>query len=67
MTSPPNKGNGRGILWLKEHAGYQGEACLMWPLFRDPRRGYGVVGINGRLHKAHRVMCEMVRGQPPES
>lgn len=65
-TAPCNaKGKGVGITWLRTHSTYQGNDCLIWPLFRDPRRGYGVVGFNGKIFKAHRLMCEMVNGSPP--
>jgi hypothetical protein len=37
----------------------------MWPFYRDRRRGYGIVSINGHLHKAHRVMCELAHGEAP--
>jgi hypothetical protein len=57
MTSPPNKGNGRGINFLRSLIGHQGDDCIIWPMTRS--RGYGTVGLNGKLHKAHRIMCEL--------
>jgi hypothetical protein len=64
MTTPYNKGNGRGIRWIREHVGYVGDECLPWPMSRDDK-GHGIVGWNGRVHKAARLMCEFVNGPPP--
>lgn len=59
------KGKGKGIVWLREHAAYEGDDCLIWPFFRLQPGGYGSFGFNGRLYYAHRMMCEMVHGAPP--
>ena len=59
----PNKGKGEGLRWIRAHVGYDGDECLIWPLSRS--RGYAQVGINGKLLKASRVMCEMAKGPPP--
>lgn len=51
--------------WLREHVAHQGDDCLIWPFFRDPRTGYGRAGIGaGRVGYAHRMMCEAVHGAP---
>lgn len=57
------KGNGKGIAFLRAHVAYQGDDCLPWPFCRI--RGYGSVSVNGTIFKAHRLMCEMFRGQAP--
>jgi hypothetical protein len=62
----PRKGNGAGIQWLREHASYSGDDCLIWPFFIDPHRGYGVLGLDGKIVKASRVMCELVNGPAPD-
>lgn len=62
MSEPYNKGKGFGLAWLRQHADHKSDDCLVWPLFRDPLRGYGVVGVNGQLFKAHRLMCEIAHG-----
>lgn len=52
------------LLWLKEHVDYDGPDCLIWPWSRFTT-GYGQVGIDRKVHGAHRVMCELVNGPPP--
>ncbi len=58
------RGKGRALAWLREHASYQGDDCLLWP-FSKYRGGYGQFGLNGKLCKAHRYMCELVHGPAP--
>jgi hypothetical protein len=65
MAKSPMAGKGANLQWLKDHVSYRGDECLVWPFCRD-RHGYGQVGINGKLHRAHRVMCELVNGPAPE-
>lgn len=62
---PPNKNKGDGIEFLRRHVMHDGDDCVMWPLYREPRRGYGIIGYLGRTHKAHRLMCELAHGAPP--
>lgn len=53
------------LAWIKRHVGYADEACLLWPFGRD-NKGYGILTVgNGKITKAHRVMCEMVHGPAP--
>lgn len=58
------RGSGKGIAWLRENANYNGQSCLRWPFSRD-RDGYGQFGLNGRVLKAHRWMCEATHGTAP--
>lgn len=58
------KGRGAGYLWLQQHVNFNGEECLIWPLTKDGQ-GRGAVGVNGKLLRAHRVMCELVHGPAP--
>ncbi len=37
----------------------------MWP-FSHNGLGYGRLGVNGKGSYAHRVMCELAHGKPPE-
>jgi hypothetical protein len=37
--------------------------CLIWPFFRD-KHGRGVLHQEGE-HYAHRLMCKLVKGEPP--
>ncbi|WP_192248406.1 HNH endonuclease [Mesorhizobium caraganae] len=55
--------------WLEEHLNYTGDDCLKWP-FSTKSSGYGQIGTGekrGRPTYAHRVMCQMVHGDPPTS
>lgn len=50
------------LQWL---VGHKGHACVTWPFARN-ENGYGQVYYEDRLHKAHRVMCILAHGEPPE-
>lgn len=58
---------GKSVLleWLMAHVGYTGDGCLTWPFGRN-EKGYGQVLYDGRIQKAHRVMCILAKGEPPE-
>lgn len=58
-----NKGKSKGKDWLDAHIGFDGPDCLIWPFAKN--RGYGQFGLNNKMHKAHRVMCEMINGPAP--
>lgn len=60
---PPNRGRGKGIMFLRAHVDHQGDDCLLWPW--SAPNGYGEMGYCGRLYYAHRLMCEMVHGEAP--
>lgn len=59
----PNAGKGKCIAWIREHASHTGGRCLTWPYSKC--RGYGNFGHMGKIHYAHRYMCELVNGPPP--
>lgn len=59
-----NKGKGKCIAWIRAHLDYQGDECLPWPFSRQPS-GYGSFGYLGKLHYAHRFICEATHGPPP--
>lgn len=62
MTS---KGEGKAYRWLLAHKDYQHDDwCLVWPFARD-KHGRGLLGCNGEHHWAHRLMCRLVKGEPP--
>lgn len=54
---------GEPLKWIKDHAAYEGDDCLIWP-FERPHGGYGTVRHKGRRRVASRVMCEIVHGEP---
>lgn len=58
------RGKGRGLRWLKDNVNYSGQECLIWPWSRN-HQGYGQVGYNGKVHKAHRLMCTLSNGEAP--
>lgn len=51
--------------WLKERVNYANDDCLIWPFFRDPRKGYGKMGYLGKIWWAHRLMCTFAHGPAP--
>jgi hypothetical protein len=55
------KGSGKGLAWIKENISYVGENCLIWPYSKEGN-GYGQLGYNGQIWKAHKLMCAMVYG-----
>lgn len=62
----PNKGNGKGAKFIREHLAYEGDDCLMWPYFINPETGYAYLGFNGKVVRAHKLMCIMVHGEPSD-
>lgn len=60
MTTRP----GKGMVWIQANVSHDGDACLLWPFFRD-KNGYGRVGRNNKILWAHRVMCELAHGAAP--
>lgn len=63
----PNAGrtpNGLAVTWLREHAEYTGEECLIYPFPRGDD-GYGRVTFDQRPKTANYVMCELAHGAPP--
>jgi hypothetical protein len=44
---------------------YAGDDCLKWP-FAQNGNGYGQIWRSGRNVQAHRLICELVNGSPPD-
>jgi hypothetical protein len=61
---PWNKGKGETLRWMHEHVAYDGDKCLRWP-FSYNWNGYGHIGVNRAVIKAHRFMCILAHGEPP--
>jgi hypothetical protein len=55
---------GTPLVWLKQHIGYRGSECLIWPFSIKPD-GYAQVRFNGASTNAHRVMCMLAHGECP--
>ena len=50
--------------FLLAHKSYTGDDCLIWPNRRN-NFGYGEAYVDGKMRRAHRVMCHLVHGAPP--
>lgn len=59
------RGEGDGIKFILAHVAYESDECLIWPFSRNPQHGRGVVGYDGKIEYAHRVMCRLAHGEPP--
>lgn len=56
---------GEGVAFLENTAFiYEGDECLLWPFGRDGN-GRAQLHYEGRMRKAHRVVCERTHGAPP--
>lgn len=55
----------QNLEFLEWMVGHKGNACVTWP-FAKNEYGYGQVAYEGKIQKAHRVMCILAHGQPPE-
>ncbi len=60
-----NKGKGKCMAWLREHANHASTNCLKYPFAINSTTGYGTLGYMGKMMYAHRVMCEFKNGPPP--
>lgn len=43
---------------------YAGDDCLEWPFGKHPR-GYGLIGVNGRMVPVHQIICKEINGPAP--
>lgn len=60
------KGESAVLDWLRAHLDYVSDGCLIWP-FSKNWNGYGHVSYEGLIQYAHRVMCRLKNGPPPDS
>lgn len=58
------RGKGEGIAFLRSLLGHTGDECVPWPFCKN-HKGYGMLGHNGRMWKANRLMCMLAHGDPP--
>lgn len=61
----PMSGKGKVVAWLREHASYDSDNCLIFPFSRNAETGYGTFGYLGKMPYAHRFMCELIHGPAP--
>ena len=59
-----NSYDGEQEAWLRSHAEFQSDECLVWPFFVN-QNGYGVARRHGMNIGAHRFMCEIAHGEQP--
>lgn len=64
-TWTSRRGEGEVAKWLRYHANYDAEWCLIFPFSRNDETGYGSFGHEGKQRYAHRFMCELVHGPAP--
>lgn len=64
--SPTGGGTAKGAVrrWLRDHANYAGDDCLIWP-FAKNSLGYAIVDKKLGSGFGPRVMCQMAHGDPP--
>jgi hypothetical protein len=53
------------IDWIAKHTRFAGDECLIWPFARS-LQGYGYVRFDGETRLAHRVICQLAHGEPPD-
>jgi len=51
--------SGAPMAWLREHVGFTGDECLLWPFCRSEGYGRTSDGL------ANRIMCELAHGPAP--
>lgn len=60
----PSRGDAKKF--LLDHVNHNGEDCVIWPFARNAK-GYPDIRFSGMEHMlAHRVMCVLTHGEPPE-
>lgn len=57
--------HGAPLKFISEHVEYLGDDCVLWP-FAKAQNGYPEMRYRGKSARAHRVMCTLVHGSPPE-
>lgn len=55
----------QSIEWIKAHADFAGDDCLIWPFGRFDTNGYARIMVDKVGHAAHRIMCIEAHGDPP--
>lgn len=53
------------VPWLLAHVNHTGDECLTWP-FSQLWNGRGQIKWQGKMTTAHRRMCILAHGEPPE-
>ena len=61
-TSAPLQSASR--LWIEEMLKHRTDECVIWPFHRN-NKGYGQIGVEGKIGLAHRIVCQIANGEPP--
>lgn len=57
---------GKALDWIKTVAlVWDRNECLLWP-FSLTKKGYGQINQKGVVTRAHRLVCRLAHGEPPE-
>jgi hypothetical protein len=65
ISTPDDPGTSPLMLWIRDVAlKWKSDECLTWPFTRI-NTGYGIIGRGGKTYKAHRYICQWVKGEPP--
>ena len=66
MSKPgPARGSGRGVNFLRAAIEADTDECILWPFYRM-KNGYGQVSLHDGSHLAHRTVCIVAHGEPPQ-
>lgn len=52
--------------WCRAAAQYTGAECLLWPFKRVYPNGYGAYNTRQLATTAHRFVCRLAHGEPPQ-
>ena len=63
LASRPRATDGSSERWIESAISSESLDCLIWPYGRG-KDGYGLVSIDGRKERVHRLVCERVHGPP---
>lgn len=64
---PDDLGKSVHLKWIRDHLDYpHKDCCLIWP-FHTRRAGYAACNNQGKTVSVHRLVCELVHGDPPEN
>jgi hypothetical protein len=57
---------GESADFLRRLVGHEGDECVLWP-YGKASTGYGQTRLNGQAVNAHRAMCVLAHGEPPNA
>jgi hypothetical protein len=63
--APKNKGKGVGLTLIRSSLSYEGDDCILWPLYINSESGYPTVCVDHKSRNGHSYMCELAHGPRP--